>query len=89
MVVSSISPRLRHLPSLPLFLPSINHRFFGTKSSQVLGDDAAGTLCRAAKQNDIAALKKLLEEGANVNAADYDKRTALHIAAAEVRSLIC
>ncbi|KAL9187407.1 hypothetical protein ACHAXT_001510 [Thalassiosira profunda] len=41
-------------------------------------------LCSAAASGDIAELKQAaLNEGANLNAADYDARTALHLAASE------
>jgi ankyrin repeat protein len=44
---------------------------------------AASTLCQAVFDGDILLLKRLLQAGIQVNAADYDKRTAAHIAAAE------
>eukprot|EP00986_Skeletonema_menzelii_P015350 scaffold11569_cov157-Skeletonema_menzelii.AAC.3 len=44
---------------------------------------AAAVLCQAVYDGDILYLKRLLRAGINVNAADYDKRTASHIAAAE------
>ena len=44
---------------------------------------AASVLCQAVFDGDIALLKRLLRAGIQVNAADYDKRTAAHIAAAE------
>ena len=42
-------------------------------------------LCWAASEGDLGGLKRLLVCGANVNAADYDGRTALHVAASEGR----
>ena len=36
-----------------------------------------------ASKGDVNAIKELLEEGADVNASDYDGRTALHLAASE------
>jgi ankyrin repeat protein len=36
-----------------------------------------------AAQGDLGAVKKSVEEGADVNEGDYDRRTALHLAAAE------
>mmetsp|Transcript_73050 Transcript_73050/g.171307 ORF Transcript_73050/g.171307 Transcript_73050/m.171307 type:complete len:626 (-) Transcript_73050:144-2021(-) len=45
----------------------------------------AGELCGAALEGDVEELKKLLSAGYNVNAGDYDRRTAIHIAASEGR----
>eukprot|EP00439_Symbiodinium_sp_Y106_P012988 s5629_g1.t3 len=45
----------------------------------------AGELCNAAIEGDIAELKSLLEAGYDVDAGDYDRRAAIHIAAAEGR----
>ena len=44
------------------------------------------TLCSilAHLQGDLKLMARLLKAGADVNAGDYDKRTPLHIAAAEV-----
>jgi ankyrin repeat protein len=44
---------------------------------------AASTLCQAVFDGDSTLLRRLLEAGTPVNAGDYDKRTASHIAAAE------
>ena len=44
---------------------------------------AASVLCQAVFDGDMMLLKRLLKAGIEVNAADYDKRTAAHIAAAE------
>jgi glutaminase len=43
----------------------------------------AAYLCTAVFDGDMQLLKRLLVAGANVNAVDYDKRTATHIAAAD------
>ncbi len=40
-------------------------------------------MCSAAGLGDLAALERLIASGAEVDAADYDGRTALHLAAAE------
>ena len=45
--------------------------------------DGVMALCWAAAQNDIIAAQELLTSELNVNAADYDGRTALHLAASE------
>lgn len=44
---------------------------------------AASTLCQAVFDGDVTLLRRLLDAGTPVNASDYDKRTATHIAAAE------
>eukprot|EP00977_Amphora_coffeiformis_P023838 scaffold14501_cov163-Amphora_coffeaeformis.AAC.3 len=44
---------------------------------------AASVLCQTVFDGDIMQLKRLLRAGIQVDAADYDKRTAAHIAAAE------
>jgi glutaminase len=40
-------------------------------------------LCLASHYNDLPWLNMLLEAGADANGCDYDKRTPLHIAAAD------
>jgi len=44
---------------------------------------AASVLCQAVFDGDILLLKRLLKAGIGIDSADYDKRTASHIAAAE------
>ena len=44
---------------------------------------SASELCTAAAQGKVDLIKHYIKAGINVNAADYDKRTALHIAAAD------
>jgi ankyrin repeat protein len=44
---------------------------------------AASTLCRMVFDGDILMLRRLLKANIQVNAGDYDGRTAAHIAAAE------
>ena len=44
---------------------------------------AAGELCELARKGDLERLKMLLSCGCEVGSADYDKRTALHLAASE------
>jgi ankyrin repeat protein len=44
---------------------------------------AASVLCQAVFDGDILFLRRLLRAGIHVNASDYDKRTAAHVAAAE------
>jgi ankyrin repeat protein len=45
-------------------------------------DNIAERLCNASAAGDIDALKLMVQNGANVNACDYDLRTALHVGAA-------
>ena len=42
-------------------------------------ETAAGMLCELAKQGDLDKVKLLLTGGCDANAADYDKRTCLHL----------
>jgi ankyrin repeat protein len=44
---------------------------------------ASAHLCTAVFDGDLLLLKRLLLAGVDVDAADYDRRTALHIAAAD------
>ncbi|KAL7493642.1 hypothetical protein ACHAWT_010524 [Skeletonema menzelii] len=44
---------------------------------------AASTLCQAVFEGDTMLLRRLLKANIQVNAGDYDKRTAAHIAATE------
>ena len=44
---------------------------------------SAAELCTAAAKGNVALIRGYIRAGINVDAADYDKRTALHIAAAE------
>ena len=48
---------------------------------------AASTLCQAVYEGDILLLKRLISAQIQVNASDYDKRTAAHIAASESNCL--
>eukprot|EP00943_MAST-04B_sp_MAST-4B-sp1_P004130 g4130.t1 len=45
-------------------------------------NEAASKLCSLVEENNLSALKKWINGGVDINVADYDKRTALHIAAA-------
>jgi len=40
-------------------------------------------MCNAASKGDLEEIKRLVAKGASVNACDYDRRSALHLAAAE------
>ena len=43
----------------------------------------SGELCELARKGDISQLSLILRSGCDVNSADYDSRTALHLAASE------
>ena len=45
------------------------------------GVEEAALLCTCVFDGELGLLRRLLHAGANVDASDYDKRTALHIAA--------
>ena len=47
------------------------------------GRDPATELCRAAASGDLDQLRSLAESGVDVNLGDYDRRTAMHLAASE------
>mmetsp|Transcript_9774 Transcript_9774/g.13159 ORF Transcript_9774/g.13159 Transcript_9774/m.13159 type:complete len:705 (-) Transcript_9774:69-2183(-) len=54
------------------------------KGAKLLDQRTAGEhLCKAASFGDVALLNRLLENQADVNSADYDSRTGLHLACAE------
>lgn len=54
------------------------------RQDQVLREvQAASRLCTAVYQCNLPLLRRLMRAGTPVNAGDYDKRTALHISAAE------
>ena len=47
-------------------------------------DHAQGErLCKCAAKGDLASIRKLVSARASVDACDYDRRSALHLAAAE------
>ena len=43
--------------------------------------EASGELCQAAKDSNLPLLQLLLDCACSVNAANYDQRTCLHLAA--------
>jgi len=49
--------------------------------AQLLGMDTAVAMCNAAAVGDVDTVQALIRNGANPDAADMDKRTALHLAA--------
>jgi glutaminase len=54
------------------------------RSTEVALDDSV-RLCAAAAKGDLVELRRLVARGVDVNLADYDGRTALHLAASEGR----
>jgi len=46
-------------------------------------DISSTALCNAASKGDIEGLRKIQEAGGDINLPDYDKRTAIHLAASE------
>ena len=52
-------------------------------SAQDQIDVSATALCDAAASNNIDALRAIFEAGGDMNAGDYDRRTAMHLAASE------
>jgi ankyrin repeat protein len=56
----------------------------GVASSDVAGAaDPSADLCDAAARGDVERLRALVKGGLDVNRGDYDRRTALHLAASE------
>eukprot|EP00933_Yihiella_yeosuensis_P043272 TRINITY_DN38014_c0_g2_i1.p1 TRINITY_DN38014_c0_g2~~TRINITY_DN38014_c0_g2_i1.p1 ORF type:complete len:507 (+),score=131.70 TRINITY_DN38014_c0_g2_i1:130-1650(+) len=45
--------------------------------------DDAGILCQAGREGNVACLRGIVRRGVDINTADYDKRTAIHLAASE------
>ncbi|KAK9840789.1 hypothetical protein WJX81_004819 [Elliptochloris bilobata] len=49
----------------------------------LLGAEAAGRMCSCVHSGDLVLLRNLMRAGIDINAADYDMRTALMVAAAD------
>ena len=65
---------------------AVGPNLFRTSWTCRLGFDeikSASELCTAAAQGKVDLITHYIKGGINVDAADYDKRTALHIAAAD------
>jgi ankyrin repeat protein len=58
---------------------------FGNNDIQTVAPNLSSTreLCVAAAKGDVKEIKSLLMKNIDVNAADYDGRTPLHIASSE------
>lgn len=53
------------------------------RGAQLGSMDVSVRLCEAGASNDLDALKTYVRNGADLNAGDYDQRTALHLAASK------
>lgn len=53
------------------------------RSSTVSAVEPAFLMCAAAARDDLAEIRRLIARGIDINSADYDGRTALHLAASE------
>ncbi|MEM9170406.1 MAG: glutaminase A [Pseudomonadota bacterium] len=61
-----------------------NQRLIDPRKAAVERDaDEAARLCAAAARGDLGELRRLLASGVDLGRADYDGRTALHLAASE------
>jgi ankyrin repeat protein len=57
-------------------------------ASLVESDTNVAAMCAAAMEGDAQTVRRLLDGGQNINAGDYDQRTALHLAAAEGHAVL-
>ncbi|OQR94988.1 hypothetical protein THRCLA_08042, partial [Thraustotheca clavata] len=65
-------------------LPMINlQRKDPRRDSRFVQEEITSKLLIAAAEGDVCEIRRLRSRGANLNATDYDLRTALHLAAAE------
>ncbi|MEM7222971.1 MAG: glutaminase A [Pseudomonadota bacterium] len=55
-------------------------------TTAVIDSPKTDELIWAASQGDLAAIRRLVAQGVSLESADYDQRTAMHLAAAEGRS---
>ena len=62
---------------------SVAAQLIFSKRGSLRQELAAGWLCDAASAGNIVKLQQLAENSVDVNLADYDARTALHLAATE------
>ena len=56
-------------------------RFLRESGASLHIGNVGGMMCSAAANNDAQGLRRLVEGNADVNACDYDSRTAMHLAA--------
>jgi len=55
--------------------------FLKAKGATLMDDQKGSSLCKAAYSGDLGALKQAKKDGTNLSTADYDGRTAMHLAA--------
>lgn len=67
-----------------MFLPKLFVKLLEHKANFCMDEvEIAYMLCEAVYENDIVYIRRLIRANINVNASDYDKRTALHVAACQ------
>ena len=74
---------------LDMFVQFLHAGLLTVSKAQLGMDNAASALCEAAASGDLSQLKRLLENSEDPNSGDYDRRCALHIAAAEGHEKVC
>jgi len=61
-----------------------DHRLVDPRRSEVMNEvEPAFMMCAAAARGDVSEMRRLIAQGIDVNSADYDGRTGLHLAASE------
>ena len=63
--------------------------FLRSRGCRMSDDDATGWMCSAGAAGDLEQLRRLVINFADPDLADYDSRTALHLAASEGRVKCC
>jgi hypothetical protein len=82
--VQALSPMLCSAHLCGLVLPHMCRMLpWAGAQLNVSGVKSAALLCAAVYEGDMQLLRRLLRAGARADAEDYDKRTALHIAASD------
>ncbi|MGF1545444.1 MAG: glutaminase A [Parvularculaceae bacterium] len=66
-----------------------DHRLIDpTRAAGAQADEDATRLCAAAARGDVGEIRRLVAVGVDVDVADYDRRTAMHLAASEGRTAV-
>lgn len=61
-----------------------DHRLVDPRRSEVMNEvEPAFLMCAAGARGDVSEMRRLIAKGTDVNSADYDGRTGLHLAASE------